>query len=64
MISVSRGNQLWVFSPEIIKFGKHSSFSSMEKIAFSVVFAAHVRLVVEGTFVKNRSNWSSGLQIP
>ena len=54
------------FSPKTTKFGKHSLFSSVGKFAFSAIFTAYVRLMVEVTLVKNWSSWSdwSGEQIP
>ena len=36
----------------------------MEKLAFSAIFTAYIMLMVEVTFLKNWSNWSSGAYIP
>ena len=49
-LSLISRNSFW---PKTTKFGKHSLFSSVGKFAFSAIFTAYVRLMVEVTLVKN-----------
>ena len=42
---------------------KIQEMSRTKKISVSAIFTAYVRLIVEVTFVKNWSNWSSGVEI-